>query len=473
MLILPLPARPDWTRPPLATLSIMLLCLIAFLMQGGDAERAEAARRYYQQSGLAGTEGAAYRAELGRRDGGEGRASAQRNDAALLQEMEADRDFMQALRMGRVITSESPDYPTWRAQRAHYETLRARVLTERFALEGQQPRPATLLTHMFLHGDILHLSGNMAVLFVVGYTVEAALGPLGFLALYLLGGLGAALPDLLLPATGHHLSLGASGAISAVMAAYLGLFGRRRIEFFYWLLFFFGTVRGPALAILPLWLGNELLQNFVLDRDGNVNYLAHFAGLISGALLIALYRWRRHGRSAELVHRQDAEQVISALRARAEKHVAAMQFGLAALQYRKMFDEHEGVSAKFAAEYWRVARLARQVELESDARRRILEAAAADPQTLNAKLLGEVLDGDASGLPALTPGQWEALTGGLIDAGELDVAERLVQRFFPRPEQRAIAVRLAGRLGRAFDARGLAERAAPLRRLLAAVERPR
>lgn len=469
MLILPLPARPDWTRPPLATLSIMLLCLIAFLTQGGDAERSEAAWRYYQQSGLARTEAAAYRAELARRDG----STSTRKGAALLREMEADRDFMKALREGRLITPESPDYPTWRAQRNHYETLRQRVLTERFALEGQDPRPATLLTHMFLHGDILHLSGNMAVLFVVGYTVEAALGPLGFVALYLLGGLGAALPDLLLPATGLRLSLGASGAISAVMAAYLGLFGRRRIEFFYWLVFFFGTVRGPALAILPLWLGNELLQNFVLDRDGNVNYLAHFAGLLSGALLIAGYRWRRHGRSAELVHRQDADEAIAALRARAEKHVATMQFGPAALLYRKLFDEHDSLGPDLAAEYWRVARLARQGELEHDARRRILECAAIRPDAADAKLLAEVVGGEADGLPVLASAKWEALTGRLIDAGELDVAERLVLRFFTRREKQGIAVRLADRLARAFDARGLADRAAPLRRLVAALDLPR
>ena len=466
MLILPLPARPDWSRPPLATLAIMLLCLVAFLMQGGDAGRAEAAWRYYQQSGLARMEAAAYRAELARRDA----KASTRNGAALLQEMEADRGFMTALREGQIITIESPDYPTWRAQRNHYETLRQRVLTERFALEGQAPRPATLLTHMFLHGDILHLSGNMAVLFVVGYTVEAALGPLGFVALYLLGGLGAALPDLLLPVTGHRLSLGASGAISAVMAAYLGLFGRRRIEFFYWLVFFFGTVRGPALAILPLWLGNELVQNFVLDRDGNVNYLAHFAGMLSGALLIAVYRWRRQGRSAEFVHRQDDDEAIAALRARAEKHVATMQFGPAALLYRKLFDEHHELSAALAAEYWRVARLARQGELEHDARRRVLECAAMRPAAVDSKLLAEVLGGEAEGLPMLDPAKWEALTGRLIDADELDVAERLVLHFFARREKLGIALRLAGRLARAFDARGLADRAVPLRRLVAALE---
>ena len=469
MLILPLPARPDWSRPPLATLSIMLLCLVAFLMQGGDAERSEAAWRYYQQSGLARTEAAAYRAEIARRD----RSASTRNGAALRQEMEADRDFMTALREGQVITPESPDYPTWRAQRNHYETLRQRVLTERFALEGQDPRPATLLTHMFLHGDILHLSGNMAVLFVVGYTVEAALGPLGFVALYLLGGLGAALPDLLLPVTGHRLSLGASGAISAVMAAYLGLFGRRRIEFFYWILFFFGTVRGPALAILPLWLGNELLQNFVLDRDGNVNYLAHFAGLLSGALLIAVYRWRRHGRSAELVHRHDTEEAVATLRTRAEKQVAAMQFGPAALLYRKLFDEHPDLSPELAAEYWRVARLARRGELENDARRRLLECAAIRPGATDPKLLAEVLGGESEGLPMLDPPKWEALTASLIDAGELDVAEGLVLRFFARREKQGIAVRLANRLARVFDARGLGDRADPLRRLVAVLERSR
>ena len=473
MLILPLPARHDWTRPPLATLLIMILCLIAFLMQGSDQQRSAEAWRFYQQSGTAKIEMAAYLADLERLGKPDKAADVRKTishmPVAAFHEMERDTDFMQRLRGNRIITQSSADFPGWRANRTRFEMLRGRIVTERFSLNGHEPSAVALFTHMFLHGDIMHLSGNMAVLFVVGYTVEAALGPLGFLGLYMLGGLGAALPDLLAPSTTHSYSLGASGAISAVMAAYLVLFGRRRIDFFYWLLFVFGTARWPALAILPVWLANELLQNFVFDRGGHVNYMAHFAGLLSGALLIGAYRWRRQGKSAALVHRQDADQAVREQQQRAEQLVAKMQFGPAALAYRKLFAEHSPPTPQLAEEYLRIARLARQPELLTDANRQLLKTAGGNPQAINPGLLAEALDAVPRSLPKLTAQQWENITGRLIVSGQLESAERLLLRLMPHAELRNAALRQANRLADAFIAAGESERAALMRRLQASL----
>lgn len=462
MLILPLPARPDWKHPPVTTLAIMLLCLIAFLIQGKDTARSTETWRFYQESGLAKLEARLYQDDLKRR----GEKPASGRPDVIFRTMDADRDFMQRLRADKIITPDKPEYAKWRADRTRFESLRGRLITENFALNGQEPRPVSLLTHMFLHGDVMHLSGNLAVLFVVGYTVEAALGPLGFLALYLLGGLGAALPDLLLPAAGHRLSIGASGAISAVMAAYLVLFGWRKINFFYWLFFVMGTVRWPAAVILPIWLTNELLQKFVFDRDGHVNYLAHFAGLVAGALLIGIYRWRRQGRSAEIVHRQDKEQAIDAIRLRAEHLVADLQFAPAALQYKKLFAEHPEADASVAAEYLHIARLTRQPELLADANRRLLLTASTSPASFAPTLLAEVLDtGDT---PKLSARQWETLLSRLIDGQLFDAAEKLFLRLFAHPELRNALERPGNRLANAFIAKGEPTRAAPLHRLLAA-----
>lgn len=470
MLILPLPARHDWTRPPLATILIMILCLIAFLMQGSDPKRSAEAWRFYQQSGTAQREMTAYLADLEQRGktsraGEVRRQAAARDPAAAFLAMERDADFMQRLRSNRVITASHADFATWRSNRTRFEALRARIVTERFSLNGHDPSLASLITHMFLHGDIMHLSGNMAVLFVVGYTVEAALGPLGFLGLYLIGGLGAALPDLLVPATAYSYSLGASGAISAVMAAYLVLFGRRRIDFFYWLFFVFGTARWPALAILPVWLANELLQNFVFDRGGHVNYMAHFAGLLSGALLIGAYRWRRQGQSAALVHRQDADQARLAQQRKAEQLVADMQFGPAALAYRKLLAEYPPAEPRIVEEYLRIARLARQPELLTDAQRQLLKAAADQPRSVDPALLAEALDAMPRALPKLTAAQWEGIAGRLIVSGQLDSAERLLLRLMSHPDSRSAAARQAERLADAFIAIGDTERAALMRRL--------
>ena len=460
MLILPLPARPDWSRPPLATLAIMLLCLIAFLMQGRDHSIREEAWRYYQESGLARIEASAFQADRKRRDlepaGGD-----------IFRAMENDRDFMQRLQGDQVIQPGTPEYADWRNKRNRFVTMRARAITENYALNGQEPRPASLFAHMFLHGDIMHLSGNMAVLFVVGYTVEAALGPLGFLALYLLGGLGAALPDILSPATAYRLSLGASGAISAVMAAYLVLFGFRRINFFYWLIFLFGTVRWPALAILPVWLANELLQNFIFNRGSHINYMAHFAGLVSGALLIGIYRWRRRGQSAEIVQRQDTDQAIENIRQRADGLLDELQFTAAALQYKKLFAEHPESAAQLAAEYLHIARLTRQPGILAEANQQLLLSASRNPGAIDPPLLAEALAAGAAGIPKLSAGQWEGLLGQLIDGHQHDAAENLLLRLLARPQMRSLLARQSRRLAKEFVASGQAARAEPLMRLLA------
>ena len=268
----------------------------------------------------------------------------------------------------------------------------------------------------------------------------------------------------MMPSDAYRLSLGASGAISAIMAAYLVLFGQRRINFFYWLFFFFGTARWPALAILPVWLANELLQNFVFNRGANINYMAHFAGLLSGALLIGLYRWRRRGKTAEIVHRQDDEQAIATLRERAEDLVAKMQFGPAALQYKRLFAEHPHADAGLATEYLRIARLSRQDELEADARRQLLLAAARQPKSVDPALLADILQDERT--PRLSATQWESLLARLIDSRQFDAAENLLLRLFAHQEIRSIAVRQANRLANAFESAGLVERAAPLLRLL-------
>jgi len=124
-----------------------------------------------------------------------------------------------------------------------------------------------------------------------GFVVEAALGAWRFLATYLIGGLGAA---------GFHYSyqvlssgdlstpmVGASGAISAVMAMYVVLYRLKAIEFFYWIFMFAGYFKAPALIILPLYIAFEVLKSLMIEGS-NVAYMAHIGGFIAGAILIFL-----------------------------------------------------------------------------------------------------------------------------------------------------------------------------------------
>jgi len=470
MLILPLPNRPDWNRPPVVTLGLILLCTFVFVfLQGTDQAHIREAMRYYAQSTLPKLELPAYIKER-EQSGATAKEMGElaKPDHARYM-MESDADFMARLHAGKVVTNEMPEYAHWRLERSRYEQLRSQIFTERFSLQTGHPTPVTAVTHMFLHADLMHLAGNMVVLFIAGYTVEASLGSLGFLALFILGGLGACVPELVAPPAHNVSSLGASGAISAVMAAYLVLFGLRRIRFFYWFLFFFNTARWPALVILPVWLANELLQKFVFDPDGQINYLAHFGGFLTGAVLIGLYRLLRGGETSSDVQRLDAESTAAELRTSAADHVARGSFDRAALLYRDVLaatpDDELALS-----EYLRVAALARGTGLAADAASRVLQhgfrsGCKLDPRVIAQALrkLGET----GTKPPALSLGAWGRICERLIDGGEFDAVEPLVLRIVTRDQEGKLAPRLLQRLSNALQRAGQADRAERARRMLA------
>jgi len=147
-----------------------------------------------------------------------------------------------------------------------------------------------LFTTQFLHGDTMHLLGNMFFLVICGFAVEAAIGHWRFLAFYLISGVFASLAHALLDLSSTQPLVGASGAISGVMAMYLAVFKFRKIEFFYWLFIFVGYIRAPALIILPIYIGKELVS-FYTDTDSNVAVMAHAGGFVMGALLMFVSQW--------------------------------------------------------------------------------------------------------------------------------------------------------------------------------------
>ena len=295
MLIIPVSRRPDWRHPPLVTLLLILLnCLIYFGLQGGDEKRAGAAYRYYASSALPAIELPRYVQYL-ERSGHRREASAASGALALAHwpevwmAMEQDAPFMKSLRAGKIIVADENDYPRWRRQRIEFDRLNRAGLVERFGFRPAEPTLAGLIGHMFLHGSFDHLLGNMAILFIVGYMVEEALGKRRYLAFYLLAGIGAAGFDLVFNASRMAPGIGASGAISGVMAMFVALYGMRKIRFFYWVLIYFDFFRAPAIIILPLWMANELYQ-YLFNHGSHVNYMAHLGGFITGAALIGAQR---------------------------------------------------------------------------------------------------------------------------------------------------------------------------------------
>jgi rhomboid family protein len=151
------------------------------------------------------------------------------------------------------------------------------------------PTVVPLFTSMFLHGGILHLLGNMLFLWVFGAGVEDRLGHLRYLLFYLVCGVGAGLVHIVTNWASPIPTIGASGAISGVMGAFIVLFPRSRILTLVPLLFIFFTIRLPALIMLGYWFLIQFLSGlstFGQINQGGVAWWAHIGGFGLGALLI-------------------------------------------------------------------------------------------------------------------------------------------------------------------------------------------
>lgn len=144
------------------------------------------------------------------------------------------------------------------------------------------PAPLTLLTSMFLHGGILHLAGNLLYLWVFGNNVEDRLGHGRFLLFYLAAGLAAAALHIALEPGARLPMVGASGAISGVLGAYLVLWPHARVTIFVpMLLFFLPRVRAGWL--LGFWFVMQLLGVVAAPSDvGGVAFGAHVGGFVAG-----------------------------------------------------------------------------------------------------------------------------------------------------------------------------------------------
>jgi len=156
---------------------------------------------------------------------------------------------------------------------------------------GATPVAATLITSMFLHGGLLHIAGNMLYLWIFGNNVEDAMGRMRFIFFYLLCGILAAYAHAYMNRSSLTPMIGASGAISGVLGAYLLLYPRARVVTLIMLGFYIRTIQLPAKVVLGFWF---LLQfvNALLEGGsaGGVAWYAHVAGFFAGVLLIGLFK---------------------------------------------------------------------------------------------------------------------------------------------------------------------------------------
>ena len=189
------------------------------------------------------------------------------------------------------------------AQRAAYMLgVIPAVLTGRELMPAEialLPAYATVVTSMFLHGGFWHLAGNMLYLWIFGNNIEDAMGHVRFLIFYLLCGVAAVFAQVL-PNPGSIVPMiGASGAISGVLGAYMLLYPRARVLLGVPIGFFIVQLgRFPAMWVLLAWFGMQLVMGGLsLTRppgsaDGGIAFGAHAGGFVAGLLLVTVFKRR-------------------------------------------------------------------------------------------------------------------------------------------------------------------------------------
>jgi membrane associated rhomboid family serine protease len=178
-------------------------------------------------------------------------------------------------------------------------------LTGACPVPGDFPSPiATIFTSMFLHGGLLHVGGNMLYLWIFGDNVEDTLGHGRYLALYVVAGVVAALTQTAASPRSSVPMIGASGAVSGVLGAYILLFPFAGVHMLVVFGFFARVVRWPALVVLGLWIVVQALSGILTfsaaawggGEAGGTAWFAHIGGFLAGMALLFLMRPRPVGR---------------------------------------------------------------------------------------------------------------------------------------------------------------------------------
>ena len=161
-------------------------------------------------------------------------------------------------------------------------------LTDQCTLPASHiPGVASVFTAMFMHGGLLHLGGNMLFLWIFGNNVEDSMGRVKYLLFYLAGGVAAFALQTLFDTDSAVPTLGASGAVAAVLGGYILLYPRARVVTAIFIIIFFTVIELPALVVLGLWFVQQLLFGVAEfgtagTGEGGVAYFAHIGGFVFG-----------------------------------------------------------------------------------------------------------------------------------------------------------------------------------------------
>jgi len=159
----------------------------------------------------------------------------------------------------------------------------------------------TLITSMFIHGDFWHILGNMLFLWIFGDNVEDALGKFWFIVMYFLAGIGGSVAHILVSQNSAIPTIGASGAISGVLGAYLILYPRARVLAVVPIIFFIRFIMLPAYVFLGIWIFLQLFLGVGSTAGGaGVAYFAHIGGFVVGLLFGFMFKKKQQRFSYEI-----------------------------------------------------------------------------------------------------------------------------------------------------------------------------
>jgi membrane associated rhomboid family serine protease len=165
-------------------------------------------------------------------------------------------------------------------------------------LPGAIPTWQTVFTAMFMHASIIHIGGNMLFLWIFGNNVEDSMGPVKFFFFYILGGIAALALQVAISPNSLTPTLGASGAIAAVLGGYIVLYPQARVLTLVIIIFFFTVIELPAIVMLGIWFAEQAVfaaagLTTATGSSGGVAYFAHVGGFIFGLATIKLLATRR------------------------------------------------------------------------------------------------------------------------------------------------------------------------------------
>jgi len=351
MLLIPAENAINWKRPPWMTLGLMLACFLVFVFYQGDDDRLYSEGiQAYLQSDLQSLEAPAYQDYLQRkiRLEGEDNLVSQLRDFNALQEQNErawiavtllfDSGFYQYLLSNRDLIWTPDQRRIWMEQRGEIQQRYVNQLSgNQLGLIPADVSLYTLISYQFLHGGWGHLIGNLVFLFLLGFTVEKALGAGRFLLAYLFCGAVSGLVFMAFSIGSSVPLVGASGSISGLMGMYVAIYGLQKIRFFYFVGVYFNYFRAPAIAILPVWLGKEIYDYWYAGATG-IAYMAHAGGLVAGGGLVWVLgkSWLQVKEEFYEPEEEEQDERFTTGYAQAMASLGRMEFDLAGQQFEAL-----------------------------------------------------------------------------------------------------------------------------------------